>query len=61
MSVRVAPYVGVTLGQVSSIVGATLIAASWSEDKNRGSALGAGFALIGLGTVLSFLSQRELH
>jgi hypothetical protein len=46
---------------VSSIVGATLIAASWSEDKNRGSALGAGFALIGLGTVLSFLSQRELH
>jgi threonine dehydrogenase-like Zn-dependent dehydrogenase len=55
--VNVAPYIGMTVGQVSSIFGATLVAASWQEEHPRRSALVAGVGLIGLGVVLSVVSS----
>lgn len=57
----IAPYVGSTLGQVSSIFGATLVAAAWQEGAPRRSAMTVGVGLIGLGVVLTVLSSRGLR
>jgi len=57
----IAPYVGFAIGQVSGIIGATLIGAAWTGEAPRRSALVAGVGLVGLGAVLAVLSQRELR
>lgn len=57
----IAPYVGLALGQVSGIVGATLISAAWMGEAPKRSAVIAGMGLVGLGAVLSVLGSRSLR
>jgi hypothetical protein len=56
-----ASYFALALGQVSGIVGATLISSAWAGEAPKKSAVAAGVAFAGLGAVLSVLGSRTLR
>ncbi|HXS82636.1 MAG TPA: hypothetical protein VN896_07925 [Methylomirabilota bacterium] len=57
----VAAYTGIVLGNVASILGASLLSSAWTGEAPKRSALGAGLGLVAVGTTLSIIAGRSLR
>jgi uncharacterized membrane protein len=57
----VAPVVGLVVGNVASVIGASLITSAWVGEAPKRSGLVVGLGMLGLGTTLTIVANQRVR
>jgi hypothetical protein len=55
-----APVAGLVIGNVASVIGASLVTAAWAGEAPKRSGWVVGVGMLGLGTTLTIIANRRL-